>query len=98
MGIFQLIEGIITIKRPPKPLGNFSAESTYAAGDQTFDFGRVRKDIYFETDQPIIFKLNSAGGLPTEVGPGSWRITEEWADKMIVTFATSTHFGIYVNG
>lgn len=99
MSVFRLIEGIISIKRPPKPLGYFSAEGDYTSGTQTFDFGKVRKDIYFETSHAISVKLNDSANQPIALGPGTWRFTDEWADKLIVTFsAPSTHFGIYANG
>ena len=98
MSFFRLVEGIISIKRPPKTLGNYSAEGDYAAGSQTFDFVKVRKDVYFETNKPISFKL-SATGDSTSVGAGTWRLTDEWTSQLIVTFtATSTHFIVYANG
>ena len=99
MSVFQVIQGIISIKRPPKPLGYFSEENDYAAGTQTFDFGKIRKDISIQTNQPITVKLNDASSQPIQLSSGTWDFTGEWASKAIVTFsATTTHFAIYANG
>ncbi len=99
MSVFRLIEGIIKIARPNKPLGNASFEGTYgAATDTLFDLGGMRKDIHIENNIAIQVKLGSASAAAVELLPGIWDFDNEWTDKLYITTTAATEIAIYANG
>lgn len=100
-GIFQLIEGIISIKRPPNPLPYFAQDGAFApAANVLFDFSGVKRDIKIQTARPITLRFNTVGSNAIALGAGTFEFNGQWADKAYVTFtfAPNTQFSILAHG
>jgi hypothetical protein len=103
VSLFRLIEGIVSIARPAKPLGYAYFENDYVpAVNQMFDFGGpIRKDVYIKVSADTIFKFDSTSSDPILVNPQSGVVlTEQWVKKVYVTFSNSpvTHMVLLANG
>jgi len=102
VSVFRLIEGLITIARPGKPVGYASFEDDYApAVNQLFDFGGVRKDVYIFVTAPTTIIFDSLANEPVSINAyGPVLLTDQWSSKAYVTFTNSpvTHMIMYANG
>jgi len=102
MGILSLIDGAIRVKRPPKPLPYAYFENDYApAVAQLFDLGAVCKDVYIKVTANTVIRFNDPASDPILINPQSGvTITNQWANKVYVTFTNSpvTHMVLLANG
>lgn len=95
----RLVEGAVST-RPIGALGNaaFNTASYAAEVDREFDLGGLRKDIHIENNRPITVKVGLVTAGPVTLGPGAWDFTEEFAEKVFITFAQTTELTLYANG
>lgn len=101
MSVFRLIEGLIQIRRPPQPLPYFSQGGVFApAADVLFDFAGIKKDVKIQTGRPITLRFNTLVSDVISLGSGEFNFTEQWANKVYVTFLAtpSTQFSILAHG
>jgi len=102
MSLLRIVEGLITIRRPKKPLPYSYFEGSYApAVNQLFDFGKVCQDIYVHTSANLVLRFDSTANDPIVINPKSGvKFTRQWAGKVYATFTQSptTHMVLLANG
>jgi len=102
MSLFRLVEGLVTIRRPPKPIPYSYFEDDYVpATNRLFDFGKICQDIYIQTTAILVVRFDSVSNDPIVINPQSGvKFTRQWASKAYVTFTQSptTHMVILANG
>ena len=101
MGLFRIVEGLITIRRRNKTLPYSYFEGDYVpAVNQSFVFNKLCRDVYVQVSANTVIRFDSVSADPILVNSqGRVKFQEQWAEKMYVTFTNSptTHMVIYAN-